>query len=134
MDKNRLNEAEICDAFITDGVPFFGPLRPKAYLIKGKSWVNNHAHVFRGIFVSHSYLLYWLNTFDYSGRVAGTTRSKLNQARALDIPIMLPPLAEQHRIVAKVDELMGLIDRLERHLVAKREYHEAFAAAATNVV
>lgn len=116
-----------------DGVPFFDPLRPKAYLIKGKSWVNNHAHVFRGIFVSHSYLLYWLNTFDYSGRVAGTTRSKLNQARALDIPIMLPPLAEQHRIVAKIDELMGLIDRLEQHLVAKENHHTAFAAA-TNVV
>ena len=35
-----------------DGVPFFDPLRAKAYVIRGKSWVNNHAHVFRGIFVS----------------------------------------------------------------------------------
>ena len=47
-------------------------------------------------------------------------------------PLPLPPLAEQQRIVAKVDELMGLIDRLEQHLVAKREYHEAFAAAAVH--
>ncbi len=36
-----------------DGVPFFDPMRPKAYLVSGKSWVNNHAHVFRGILVSN---------------------------------------------------------------------------------
>ena len=44
-------------------------------------------------------------------------------------PFPLPPLAEQYRIVAKVDGLMELIDRLEQHLSAKEETQGGFAAA-----
>ena len=113
-----------------DGVPFFDPMRAKAYLISGKTWVNNHAHVFKGILISHSYLVHYLNVFDFAGRVVGATRSKLNQARALDIPILLPPLAEQHRIVAKVDELMGLCDRLEAARAGREATRDGLAAAS----
>ena len=113
-----------------DGVPFFDSLRPKAYLISGKSWVNNHAHVFRGILVSNAYLVHYLNVFDYSGRVVGATRSKLNQANAVDIPVMLPPVAEQHRIVAKVDELMALCDRLEAARAEREATRDRLATAS----
>jgi type I restriction enzyme S subunit len=46
----------------------------------------------------------------------GMTRERINLANAKSIPIPLPPLAEQHRIVAKVDELMALCDQLEQRL------------------
>jgi type I restriction enzyme S subunit len=36
------------------------------------------------------------------------------------MPIPLPPLAEQRRIVAKVDQLMALVDALETQLAASR--------------
>ena len=104
-----------------DGVPFFDDLRSKAYLVSGRTWVNNHAHVFRGILVSNAFLMHWLNTFDYTGRVAGSTRSKLNQTKAVDIPIALPPLAEQKRIVAKVDGTsMPCSSRLVMHRTCGR--------------
>ena len=43
--------------------------------------------------------------------------------------IPLPPLAEQNRIVAKVDELMGWCDELETHLQTQQETATHFAAA-----
>lgn len=42
----------------------------------------------------------------------------------------LPPLAEQHRIVAKVDELMGLLDRLEEAKAKRDETRAALRDAA----
>ena len=42
----------------------------------------------------------------------------ISQSKLRAIPIPLPPLAEQHRIVAKVDALMALCDRLEAALIA----------------
>lgn len=112
-----------------DGAPFHDPLRTKAYLISGKSWVNNHAHVFQGILTSPRFLVHYLNVFDYAGRVVGATRAKLNQAQAVTIPVALPPLAEQHRIVAKVDELMGLCDRLEAARASRETVRDRLTAA-----
>lgn len=47
---------------------------------------------------------------------AQKTMPKINQGVLKALPIMIPPLAEQHRIVAKVDALMTLCDQLEASL------------------
>ena len=63
-------------------------------------------------------------------------QSSINQTKIIDIPIPSPPLAEQHRIVAKVDELMALCDQLEQQteesLAAHQTLVEVLLAALTN--
>lgn len=86
-----------------------------AFAISGKTWVNNHAHVLRPnrTLLSDKYLIRALVALDLQPFITGTTVPKLNQAKLVSIGIPVPPLAEQSRIVAKVEELMALIDRLE---------------------
>jgi type I restriction enzyme S subunit len=45
---------------------------------------------------------------------------KINQAELNAIAVPVPPLAEQRRIVAKVSELMALVDELERQQESSR--------------
>jgi type I restriction enzyme, S subunit len=51
---------------------------------------------------------------------SSTTIAILNKGKWLSIPIPIPPLAEQRRIVAKVGKLMVLCDRLETQLATAR--------------
>jgi type I restriction enzyme S subunit len=60
----------------------------------------------------------------------GTTVHTLTIIRANLIPIPLPPLAEQKRIVAKLDELMALCDRLEAQQKERDEQASALARAS----
>ena len=88
-----------------DGAPFLERDRPKAYVINGPAWVNNHAHVLRARAVtSNRFLKYALDYTDYRSFVNGTTRLKLTQGAMRTIPVPLPPLGEQRRIVAAIEE------------------------------
>jgi len=60
---------------------------------------------------------------------SSTTIAILNKGKWEAIPIPLPGLAEQHRIAAKVDELMALCDQLKARLNQARQVHEQLANA-----
>lgn len=91
-----------------DGGYFDDPFRPNAYEADGKFWVNNHAHILQARpAVEHGYLLHALNATDLMPFVSGTTRLKLTQADMRRIPLALPPLAEQRRIVARIEALFA---------------------------
>ena len=92
-----------------DGAPFLDAFSKKAYIISGKTWVNNHAHVLKSK-TNNKFLCYYLNSFNYKGYVSGTTRLQLTQAELKRIPVPVPPLSEQERIVARIEELFSQLD------------------------
>ena len=63
----------------------------------------------------------------YANHASGTSSSMKNVSREViyKLPIPLPPLPEQHRIVAKVDRLMALCDQLEAQLTKRTEKQTA---------
>lgn len=104
-----------------DGANLINRSTPIAFIARGQYWVNNHAHVLDGI--SGDFLQFielHINAINLERYVTGSAQPKMNQAKMNSIPIALPPLAEQRRIVAKVEELMALVDALEKQLAAAR--------------
>ena len=122
------------DSFLTDGeyillgedgAPFLNPYAEKAYIIYGKTWVNNHAHILRSK-TNNEFLCYYLNYFNYKNYVSGTTRLKLTQAQMRKIPIPNIPSDEQSRIVASIEELFSELDKAVGTLKTTKEQLEVY--------
>lgn len=64
-------------------------------------------------------------------RASGTSGSmpKINQTTLKSLPVPIPPYSEQRRIVAKVDELMALVDALEDQIATARPTGSALVEA-----
>jgi len=65
--------------------------------------------------------LYWQQLFENS---MGTGQPNVNATALKGLVFPIPPLAEQHRIVAKVDELMALCDQLEQNQIDSDANHQ----------
>ena len=92
-------------------------------------------HIVRPLLVDPTYILIFLKCphFIETGipRMTGTAGQKRVPTEYFAFsPFPLPPLAEQHRIVAKVGELMALCDRLEAARGAREAARDRLAAAS----
>lgn len=76
-----------------------------AYIIRGKAWVNNHAHLVK---VKDNcdikYLYYYLKITNLMPYVSGTTRLKLTQKKLKEILVTLPSAELQNRFVAIAEQ------------------------------
>ena len=105
-----------------DGANLTARKTPIAFSISGKNWVNNHAHVLKfETYVERKFVEYYLNNLDISEYVSGAAQPKLNQANLNRIPIPIPPLSVQSRIVEILDKFTVMEAELEEQLQAELE-------------
>jgi type I restriction enzyme S subunit len=93
----------------------------QSQLTAGKSWVNNHAHVFKAKtdICSNRWLYRHFQHRNLTGLIqdsASMTRRKLTKAMLLNIRVSIPTLEEQEEIVGKIDEIEKTYEQLLEHL------------------
>jgi len=98
-----------------DGANLLARTYPIAFSVSGKSWVNNHAHVVRFSRPEIQKIVeFYLNSISLAPYVSGMAQPKLNQKSLNSIPISVPPIAEQARIVEMAETLQTGVERLEK--------------------
>lgn len=98
-------------------------------------------HVLRlfGEYINRKYVLLYLKSPQFliigESRMTGSAGQKRVPTEFFAYnPIPLPPLAEQHRIAAKVDELMALCDQLEQQTETSISAHQTLGEALLNAL
>lgn len=109
-----------------------------AFIIEGKSWVNNHAHVLKPHdLLVDTFLIYFLNYSDLDSYISGAIVRKLTQASLRNIDIPLPPKSTQLSIVSELDKINELIRLKKEQLkdydnLAQSIFYEMFGDPVEN--
>lgn len=90
-----------------DGANIISRSTPLAFLVSGKVWINNHAHVLKtNEGYNRSYICNYLESLSYDKYNTGTAQPKLNQEVCEHIPVLIPSEDEQN----KISDLLTLWD------------------------
>nr|WP_262924340.1 restriction endonuclease subunit S [Segatella copri] len=98
-----------------DGANLLSKSKDNAFFADGKYWVNNHAHVLDATDKSIlDFVAIVINCMKLDDFITGSAQPKLSQDNLNKIPVMLPPINEQCRILKKVKHWFSLIAMIER--------------------
>lgn len=89
-----------------DGANLLSRVTPIAFEVKGKIWVNNHAHVLKFEHLStQRFIKYVINLQDISHLITGSAQPKLNQKNLNSFMVPYPPLELQNEFYEKVEKI-----------------------------
>lgn len=105
-----------------DGANITTRSSPLAFRVKGRIWVNNHAHVMR-VRPPNSivYIEHYLESLDYKPFVTGTAQPKLNKSVCESIPVPLPNPIKQREIEDMLLNFESATEASKRSLKASSE-------------
>jgi len=117
---------------VTEDETFYGRVKPIAYRVSGKCWVNNHAHVLRSRgHVGSDLLCRMLMHYPVEPWLSGTTgRAKLTQGDLLRLPVALAPKDECREIESRLEASLAAIDQLRDQAAIALQKNSALEQAA----
>lgn len=87
--------------------------------------LNQRVHVFE-----QDYLYYLLSSkmvyYQFCNKVSGAVVNNLNSDKVRKTMVPLPPLEEQHRIVAKIEEILPYIDQYDKAYTKLETFNKKF--------
>ena len=103
----------------------------------GTAYINQHTAIIRFMTSEKSKFYPYVLLSDYAQKFYNGNQHGIKNSFRLDtialLPVPLPPLGEQHRIVSKIDELFALCDKLEiaeKRLTALEEHFTEYLPKA----
>ena len=107
-----------------DGANIIARSSTLAFVVTGKFWVNNHAHIFQSKDGNNIFLATYLESLNFEKFNSGTAQPKLNLENLKKVPVADPSLQEQKKIATFLSAVDEKIAQLSQKLHLLGQYKQ----------
>ena len=105
-----------------------------SFIVEGKFWVNNHAHILNSKDINYNeYYCELLELTDFKKYVTGSAQPKLTLERIKEIPLCVPPTNEVTQIIRKIEfinkKFFKILINYSKKLNLLREYQQSLISS-----
>jgi len=115
IDSYIFNEKTILIA--EDGANLLSKSTPLAFVVEGKYWVNNHAHILKPRYKGFRYWAELLSLIDYTIYITGAAQPKLSRENLGSVKVIIPTDND----LKKISEYLESVDSKIAHSISLKE-------------